>query len=62
MKRWKKTFLALVTLGVITAVYGAVLIRRGFSTFDEPSAPEKLIARTVRNLSIPPAHGNKTIP
>ena len=35
------------------AVYGVVLIRRGFSAFDEPTALEKLVARAVRNLSIP---------
>jgi predicted CXXCH cytochrome family protein len=53
MKRWKKILLVLVALGVLAAVYGAVLIRRGFSTMDEPSALEKLVARTVRNLAIP---------
>jgi predicted CXXCH cytochrome family protein len=53
MKRWKKILLVLVALGALAAVYGAVLIRRGFSTMDEPSALEKLVARTVRNLAIP---------
>ena len=55
MKRWKKILLVLVALGVLVAVYGAVLIRRGFSTMDEASALEKLVARTVRNLAIPAA-------
>jgi predicted CXXCH cytochrome family protein len=53
MKRWKKTIFVLSVLVIIAGIYGAVLIRRGFSTLDEPSAPEKLVARTVRNLSIP---------
>src|SRR5947208_9710327 len=55
MKRWKKLLLIFVALGVLTAAYGAVSIRRGFSTLDEPSALEKLVARTVRNLAIPAA-------
>lgn len=38
-------------VGVI--VYGAVLIRRGFSTKDQPSALETAIAREARNISIP---------
>jgi predicted CXXCH cytochrome family protein len=53
MKRWRKTIFVLSVLVVIAGIYGAVLIRRGFSTLDEPSAPEKVVARTVRNLSIP---------
>src|SRR5258708_35807528 len=55
MKRWKKLLLILVALALLAAVYGAVLIRRGFSTLDEPSALEKLVARTVRDLAIPAA-------
>ncbi len=62
MKRWKKLLLVLVALGVLTAVYGAVLIRRGFSTLDEPSALEKLVARTVRNLAIPAAARHENNP
>jgi cytochrome c553 len=62
MKRWKKLLLVLVALGVLAAVYGAVLIRRGFSTMDEPSAPEKLVARTVRNLAIPAAARHENNP
>ena len=53
MKHWKKTLLVFAALGVLVAVYGVVLIRRGFSAFDEPTALEKLVARAVRNLSIP---------
>ena len=55
MKRWKKLVVVLVVLGIFAAVYATVLIRRGFSTLDEPSALEKLVARTVRNLAIPAA-------
>jgi predicted CXXCH cytochrome family protein len=62
MKRWKKILLVLFALGVLAGIYGAVVIRRGFSTFDEPSAPERLIARTVRNLSIPSSARNESNP
>ena len=62
MKRWEKILLVLVALGVLVAVYGAVLIRRGFSTMDEPSALEKLVARTVRNLAIPAAARHENNP
>src|SRR5215813_15311912 len=30
-----------------------MVLRHGFRATDEPSAPEKLVARTVRNISIP---------
>jgi predicted CXXCH cytochrome family protein len=62
MKRWKKILLVLVALGVLAALYGAVLIRRGFSTMDEPSALEKLLARTIRNLAIPAAERHESNP
>ncbi len=62
MKRWKKLLLVLVALGVLVAVYGAVLIRRGFSAMDEPAALEKLVARTVRNLAIPAAARHENNP
>ena len=42
--------LAVVVAGI---AYGTILIRRGFSTKDPPSALETGVARTVRNLSIP---------
>ena len=53
MKPWKKILLVLVALSLLATVYGVVLISRGFSAADEPSAPEKFLARAVRNLSIP---------
>jgi len=62
MKRWKKLLVVLVVLGIFAAVYAAVLIRRGFSTLDEPSALEKLVARTVRNLAIPAAARHENNP
>jgi mono/diheme cytochrome c family protein len=38
---------------VIVGIDAAILIRRGFSTKDQPSTLEAGVARAVRNLSIP---------
>ena len=53
MKPWKKLLLVLVALLLLATAYGIVLISRGFSAAAEPSSLEKLLARSVRNLSIP---------
>jgi predicted CXXCH cytochrome family protein len=53
MKRWKVTLLLLIMIAVFAVVYGASVIRHGFSATDQPSAVETLMARTVRNLGIP---------
>src|SRR5258708_13566525 len=42
--------IAVILLG---AIYLAWLVNRGFSAADQPSALESVIARTVRNFSIP---------
>src|SRR5207237_838639 len=43
-------------------IYGAALIRRGFAASEEPSGLEKLMARAVRNLSIPGRARKETNP
>ena len=45
---------ALIASGVVTlaAIYGAIVIRRGFSARDEPSSLERVVARATRNLAI----------
>ena len=53
MPRRKLLTLLLCGLAAIGAVYGALLVRRGFSARDEPSWPERVVARAVRNLAIP---------
>ncbi len=53
MVRWKTIILALCGLAVIGATSSLLLIRRGFSARDEPTSFEQLVARFVRNLSIP---------
>jgi mono/diheme cytochrome c family protein len=46
---------ALLALVVAGIAYGAILIRRGFSTQDPPSSFETAIARAARSMSIPSA-------
>jgi predicted CXXCH cytochrome family protein len=53
MKRWKWILLVLIAFAVLGFLYGAAVIRRGFSTVDQPSAIERVMARSVRNLGIP---------
>ncbi len=53
MKRWKLIFLVMIALAVLGAIYGAAVIRRGFSATGQPSAVEIVMARTVRSLGIP---------
>jgi predicted CXXCH cytochrome family protein len=62
MKRWKALLLVLFAVAIAAAIYGAVLIRRGFSATEEPSTLEKIVARTVRNLSIPRKARNQENP
>jgi predicted CXXCH cytochrome family protein len=53
MRAWK-VFLLLCGVALISiVVYGARLIWRGFSTADDPSYLEKVVARAARNLAIP---------
>ncbi|MBZ5645094.1 MAG: cytochrome c, partial [Acidobacteriia bacterium] len=53
MNKWKAVVLLLIAVVVIAALYGAAVIRRGFSAVDQPSTFETVAARTVRNLGIP---------
>jgi len=52
--------LALIATGVVIlgTIYGVMVIRRGFSTRDEPSYLERVIARAARNIAIP-GHAKK---
>src|SRR5207249_1465300 len=62
MKRGRILLLGCLALVVIGAIYGAALIRRGFAASEEPSGLEKLMARAVRNLSIPRRARKETNP
>jgi predicted CXXCH cytochrome family protein len=53
MKSWKTFLVLFCAVLVAIGVYGARLIWRGFSTADEPSSLERVVARTTRNLAIP---------
>ncbi len=53
MKIPKSILWILLVLIVLALAYGTVLIRRGFSTRDQPSALETALARTARDWAIP---------
>jgi predicted CXXCH cytochrome family protein len=53
MNRWKALVLLLLAAAVIVVLYGAAVIRRGFSAIDQPSSLEVAAARTIRSLGIP---------
>ena len=52
----------LVAMAALAVVYGTHVIRRGFSATDQPSAVERVMARTVRNLGIPRTARNQKNP
>jgi predicted CXXCH cytochrome family protein len=49
----RKFLLALFVAAMAAAIYGTILIHRGFSASEEPSSLEKIVARAARNLAIP---------
>src|ERR1700686_5847057 len=56
MKPWKTVSLILVALAVAAAVYGLILVRRGFSALATPSAIEEFAATTARKIAVPSAY------
>jgi mono/diheme cytochrome c family protein len=53
MKISKAALWVLLAVVVAGSAYGTFLIRRGFSTKDQPSLLETVIARAARSMSIP---------
>ena len=53
MKPWKAVSLILVALAVAAGGYGLILVRRGFSALDTPSAIEEFAATTARKMAVP---------
>jgi hypothetical protein len=53
MKPWKAVSLILLALAVAAAGYGLILVRRGFSALDTPSAIEVFAATTARKMAVP---------
>ena len=50
----KRSILAfLILLALAAGVYVAIVVHRGFSAADKPSGLERVVARAVRNVSIP---------
>lgn len=61
MNRWKIGLLVVV-VAVVVFVYGALLMRRGFSTREKSSLLEETIARAARNMAIPGSAKNEKNP
>ena len=53
MKCRYAVLLVFLTVAILAAGYGTLVIRRGFSAADQPSALESVVSRTVRNMGIP---------
>jgi predicted CXXCH cytochrome family protein len=62
MNRGKILLLGFLALVILGALYAVALIRHGFRANEEPSAVEKLVARLVRNLSVPARARKETNP
>ncbi len=62
MKPWKTSLSIVIAIAVLAALYGAFVIREGFKATDQPSAIERVMARTVRNLGIPQSARNEKNP
>jgi len=58
----RKFLLALFVAAMAAAIYGTILIHRGFSASEEPSSLEKIVARAARNLAIPGGARHKKNP
>src|ERR1700739_1619157 len=53
MKARNAVLLALLVLAIIAASYARSVVRSGFSSVDQPSKAEVVVAQTVRNWVIP---------
>ncbi len=62
MKRQHALLLVLLAIATLAVVYGASVVRQGFSAVDQPSGLETAVSRTVRNLGIPRGARNKKNP
>jgi predicted CXXCH cytochrome family protein len=62
MQRRKIYLSILIAIVVVVAIYGVSVIRGGFKATDQPSAIERAMARTVRNLGIPQNFKNEKNP
>ena len=56
MKPWKAVSLILFALVAAAAVYGIILVRRGFSALATPSAIEEFAATMARKMAVPSAY------
>src|SRR3979411_1504489 len=58
----RSTIVVLGFVALVAALYAAAVVRRGFSAADQPSGIERVVARAVRNISIPSHARNEKNP
>lgn len=62
MKARDASLFALLVIAIIAASYAASVVRGGFSSVDQPSQAEVVVAQTVRNWGIPRSSRDKHNP
>ena len=62
MTRRNIGLIVLIAIVVLAGGYAARVVRHGFSAVDQPTAVEKILARSVRNLGIPASAANEKNP
>jgi mono/diheme cytochrome c family protein len=56
VKPWKITGVLLIAAIAAVIVFGWYEVRRGFSARQKPSAIETMLAKTARNMALPPEY------
>jgi len=62
MKPRYRTLIILAVVAILLAGYAAWVTQKGFRATDQPSAVERILARTVRNFGIPRSARNENNP
>jgi mono/diheme cytochrome c family protein len=62
IKPWKAVLLVLISLAIFVGAYGVLLVRRGFSAREQPSALEATLVRATRRMATPRAMKDATNP
>ncbi len=61
-RKWELAFFVLLVGVIVAAIVGAVVIRRGFSARESPSALEAAVARATRRMATPASMKNAKNP
>ena len=62
MPRTRVLFVLVLAFVILVVAGAVVVVRRGFSARDQPSAPETYVARTARRLAVPSSAKNEKNP